>query len=108
MKKSNAAYKALNAAMRSAKDTGSLMPPKHILNAPTKLMSELGYGDGYSYDHDVEDGFSGQDYFPEGMERRRLYNPIERGFEREVVKRLAYWGKLRRRRGEGEGKLPGE
>ncbi len=96
--KSNAAYKALNAAMRSAKGTGSLMPPKHILNAPTKLMSELGYGDGYSYDHDAEDGFSGQDYFPEGMERKKLYSPIGIGFEREVQKRLEHWAKLRGKR----------
>ena len=96
--KSNAAYKALNAAMRSAKDTGSLMPPKHILNAPTKLMSELGYGDGYSYDHDAEDGFSGQDYFPEGMERKKLYSPIEIGFEREVQKRLQHWANYREKR----------
>ncbi|MBM85132.1 MAG: AAA family ATPase [Rhodospirillaceae bacterium] len=106
--KSNATYKALGAACGAAREGGSLMPPAHILNAATVMMQDLGYGSNYSYDHDAEDGFSGQDYFPEGMERRRLYNPIERGFEREVVKRLAYWGKLRRRRGEGEGKLPGE
>jgi len=96
--KSNAAYKALSAATRSAKSTGSLMPPKHILNAPTKLMSDLGYGDGYSYDHDVEDGFSGQNYFPDGEARQAFYNPVDRGFEREVRKRLDYWAELRRER----------
>ena len=95
--KSNAAYKALSAATRSAKSTGSLMPPKHILNAPTKLMSELGYGDGYSYDHDAEDGFSGQNYFPDGEARQAFYNPVDRGFEREVRKRLDYWAELRRK-----------
>lgn len=96
--KSNAVYKALSDAMRSAQDTGSLMPPKHILNAPTKLMSELGYSDGYSYDHDAEDGFSGQDYFPERMARERFYAPVDRGFEREVGKRLKYWAELRKKR----------
>ncbi|MEC7538875.1 MAG: replication-associated recombination protein A, partial [Pseudomonadota bacterium] len=95
--KSNAAYKALSAATRSAKSTGSLMPPKHILNAPTKLMSDLGYGDGYSYDHDAEDGFSGQNYFPDGEARQAFYNPVDRGFEREVRKRLDYWAELRRK-----------
>ncbi|MEC7397080.1 MAG: replication-associated recombination protein A, partial [Pseudomonadota bacterium] len=95
--KSNAAFKALSAATRSAKSTGSLMPPKHILNAPTKLMSELGYGDGYSYDHDVEDGFSGQNYFPDGEARQAFYKPVDRGFEREVRKRLDYWAELRRK-----------
>ena len=95
--KSNAAYAALGAAMRAARKTGSLMPPKHILNAPTRLMEELGYGHGYRYDHDTEDGFSGQDYFPEGMDRQVFYRPVERGFEREVAKRLEYWAKLRRR-----------
>ena len=93
--KSNAAYMAQKAAARAARETGSLMPPMHILNAPTKMMKELGYGSGYVYDHDTEDGFSGQDYFPEGLERRRFYRPGERGFEREVAKRLAYWDKLR-------------
>jgi putative ATPase len=89
--KSNAAYKAYGSAMRAAKETGSLMPPKHILNAPTKLMSELGYGDGYAYDHDAEDGFSGQDYFPEGMDRQILYSPVDRGFEREgLIRRSAF------------------
>lgn len=100
--KSNAAYKAYGSAMRAAKETGSLMPPKHILNAPTKLMSELGYGDGYAYDHDAEDGFSGQDYFPEGMDRQILYSPVDRGFEREVRKRLQYWSDLRTKRSSGQ------
>ena len=98
--KSNAAYKALSAATRSAKSTGSLMPPKHILNAPTKLMSDLGYGDGYSYDHDVEDGFSGQNYFPDGEARQAFYSPVDRGFEREVRKRLDYWAEIRRKRAD--------
>lgn len=93
--KSNAAYSAYNAAMRSAKETGSLMPPKHILNAPTGLMKDLGYGAGYAYDHNAEDGFSGQDYFPEDIERQNFYQPVERGFEREIAKRLDYWAKLR-------------
>jgi putative ATPase len=93
--KSNAAYRALGAANRSARETGSLMPPKHILNAPTRLMKNLGYADGYAYDHATEEGFSGQNYFPDGMERRQFYEPAERGFEREVKKRLEYWQKLR-------------
>ena len=93
--KSNAAYKALGAASRAAKETGSLMPPMNILNAPTKLMKTLGYGEGYEYDHDSEEGFSGANYFPEGMGRPDFYRPVERGFEREIVKRLAYWQKLR-------------
>ena len=93
--KSNAAYRAEGAAQRAARETGSLMPPKHILNAPTRLMKDLGYGDGYVYDHSTDEGFSGQDYFPEGMERRRFYEPGDRGFEREIAKRLAYWNKLR-------------
>jgi putative ATPase len=96
--KSNAAYKALSVATRSAKSTGSLPPPKHLLNAPTKVMSELGYGDGYSYDHDAEDGFSGQNYFPDGEVRQTFYSPVDRGFEREVRKRLEYWSELRRKR----------
>jgi putative ATPase len=98
--KSNAAYTAFGAANRAAKETGSLMPPKHILNAPTKLMKELGYSKGYEYDHDTADGFSGQNYFPESMPRRRFYQPQERGFEREVIKRLEYWDRLRAKRGE--------
>lgn len=93
--KSNAAYSAYGAAMRAAKETGSLMPPKHILNAPTGLMKDLGYGAGYAYDHNAEDGFSGQNYFPEDIERQKFYQPVERGFEREIAKRLDYWAKLR-------------
>jgi putative ATPase len=93
--KSNAAYTAYGAATRSAKQTGSLTPPAHILNAPTKLMKSLGYGAGYEYDHDAEDAFSGQNYFPPGMPRAEFYHPRDRGFEREVAKRLAYWSKLR-------------
>ena len=96
--KSNAAYVAYKAALREAKQTGSQPPPKHILNAATGLMKDQGYGAGYAYDHDAEDGFSGQDYFPEGMERPSYYAPVERGFERELRKRLAYFEKLRNRR----------
>jgi putative ATPase len=97
--KSNAAYAAFGAAMRTAKEAGSLLPPKHILNAPTKLMKGEGYGTGYEYDHDAPDAFSGQDYFPEALGRQRFYDPPERGFEREIRKRLEYWAKLRRERG---------
>lgn len=96
--KSNAAYTAIKAANRAARETGSLMPPKHILNAPTKLMKNLGYSDGYEYDHDAEGAFSGQDYFPDEMPRENFYNPPERGFEREIRKRLDYWDKLRKAR----------
>jgi putative ATPase len=98
--KSNAAYLAFKAAMKSAGETGSLMPPMHILNAPTKMMKNLGYGSGYVYDHDTEVGFSGQNYFPDDMPRRRFYEPRERGFERDIKKRLEYWDKLRRGKGE--------
>ena len=98
--KSNAAYKAFGAAMRIAKQAGSLVPPKHILNAPTRLMQAEGYGSGYDYDHDAPDGFSGQDYFPEALGRQQFYDPPERGFEREIRKRLEYWAKLRKERGE--------
>ena len=101
--KSNAAYKAYGGARRAAKETGSLMPPMHILNAPTKLMQELGYGSDYAYDHDAPDGFSGQNYFPDGMARIRLYRPVERGFERDLTKRLEYWSRLRSKRAAGEG-----
>ena len=94
--KSNAAYKAFGAAKRVAKEGGSLLPPKHILNSPTRLMQEEGYGEGYQYDHDTPDGFSGQDYFPEALGRRTFYDPPDRGFEREIRKRLDYWAKLRR------------
>ena len=97
--KSNAGYVAWKAALKLAKQTGSQPPPKHILNAPTKLMKEQGYGAGYDYDHDAEDGFSGQNYFPEGVKRPVLYQPLERGFERELSKRLAYFAKLRAKRG---------
>ena len=93
--KSNAAYRAFGAAGRAARETGSLMPPLHILNAPTKLMKQIGYGDGYVYDHDTEAGFSGQNYFPDGMARQEFYRPVDRGFEREIKKRLDYWKKLR-------------
>jgi putative ATPase len=97
--KSNAAYTAFGAAKRAADETGSLMPPMHILNAPTPLMKEIGYGKGYEYDHDTAEGFSGQNYFPDGMARREFYQPVERGFEREITKRLEYWRKLREQRG---------
>jgi len=93
--KSNAAYKAQKAAWRAARETGSLMPPRHILNAPTRLMKDIGYGKDYAYDHDTAEGFSGQDYFPEEMGRRHFYDPPERGFEREIRKRLDYWAGLR-------------
>ena len=93
--KSNAIYKAYGAARAAAKATGSLMPPAHILNAPTKLMKSLGYGAGYEYDHGTEDAFSGQNYFPDGMNREEFYRPKDRGFEREIGKRLDYWTKLR-------------
>jgi len=96
--KSNAAYAAFGEAMRTAKEAGSLLPPKHILNAPTRLMQQEGYGAGYAYDHDAPDAFSGQDYFPEALGRRQFYDPPERGFEREIRKRLEYWAKLRKER----------
>lgn len=97
--KSNAGYKAYGAARQVAKTAGSLVPPKHILNAPTGLMKEEGYGRGYAYDHDAEDAFSGQNYFPDALPRQQFYNPPERGFEREIRKRLDYWAKLRREKG---------
>ena len=96
--KSNAAYVAYKGARALAKQTGSKPPPKHILNAPTSLMKDQGYGEGYAYDHDAEDGFSGQNYFPDGMERETLYDPVERGFERELKKRLDYFTRLRTKR----------
>ncbi|WEX07137.1 replication-associated recombination protein A [Chelativorans sp. AA-79] len=99
--KSNAAYTAFKSAMAAAKEHGSLLPPKHILNAPTKLMKETGYSSGYQYDHDMPDAFSGQDYFPEAMGRRTFYDPPDRGFERDIRKRLDYWDKLRRERQGG-------
>ena len=94
--KSNAAYVAFGEAQKMARDTGSLMPPLHILNAPTRLMRDIGYGRGYVYDHATEEGFSGQNYFPDGVERRNFYRPGERGFERDIKKRLEYWDRLRR------------
>jgi putative ATPase len=97
--KSNAAYVAYGEAMRTAKQGGSLLPPKHILNAPTQLMEAEGYASGYEYDHDAPDAFSGQDYFPEALGRQKFYDPPERGFEREIRKRLDYWAKLRKERG---------
>lgn len=96
--KSNGVYVAYKAAMRAAKENGSLLPPKHILNAPTKLMKSEGYGTGYAYDHDAPDAFSGQDYFPEALGRQKFYDPPDRGFEREIRKRLDYWQKLRTER----------
>jgi len=96
--KSNAAYMAQKGAYRSAKETGSLMPPSHILNAPTRLMKDIGYGKGYAYDHDADQGFSGQDYWPEEMDSQTFYEPSERGFEAKVAERIAYWNELRRKR----------
>jgi putative ATPase len=104
--KSNAVYTAYGAARAAAKGTGSLMPPAHILNAPTKLMKNLGYGAGYQYDHGTEDAFSGQNYFPDGMNRERFYRPKDRGFEREIGKRLEYWDRLRNERAATEGTDP--
>ena len=98
--KSNATYVAFAAAKRAAKEGGSLLPPKHILNAPTKLMKTEGYGSGYEYDHDAPEAFSGQDYFPEQLGRQKFYDPPERGFEREIRKRLDYWEKLRNERSD--------
>jgi putative ATPase len=97
--KSNAGYTAYGEAMRVAKEAGSLLPPKHILNAPTRLMKDEGYGRGYAYDHDEEEAFSGQNYFPDALPRQTFYDPPERGFEREIRKRLEYWAKLRKERG---------
>ena len=93
--KSNASYMALKAAKATAKESGALMPPKHAMNAPTKLMKQEGYSIGYQYDHDTAEGFSGQSYFPDDLPRRKFYEPVERGFEREIKKRLEYWKKLR-------------
>lgn len=100
--KSIGVYRAWNQAMQSARETGSLMPPMHILNAPTKLMKQLGYNAGYQYDPDTADGFSGANYFPDKMSRRKFYQPVERGFEREIAKRLAYWDKLRKEKNAGQ------
>jgi putative ATPase len=96
--KSNRGYVAFGEASRAAAASGSLMPPLHAVNAPTRLMRELGYGEGYVYDPSAEDGFSGLNYFPDGVERQRFYRPIERGFEREIKKRLDYWDKLRQQK----------
>jgi putative ATPase len=96
--KSNAVYKAQKAAWRSARDTGSLMPPPNILNAPTKLMKDVGYGKGYTYDHDAEGGFSGDDYWPEEMDPQRFYEPTDRGFEKRVAERMAWWDERRKER----------
>lgn len=96
--KSNSAYKAFGAARRAARDTGSLMPRLHSLNAPTRLMKELGYSDGYAYDHDEAEGFSGQDHFPEGLDRQTFYHPSDRGLEVRIAERLAHWERLRRER----------
>jgi len=98
--KSNAVHIAHKKARYVAKEAGSLLPPKHILNAPTKLMKEQGYNDGYLYDHDQPDAFSGQDYFPTDLGRQKFYEPVERGFERDITKRLEYWDKLRKERGQ--------
>ena len=99
--KSNAVYKAFGAAQALAREHGSPAPPKTILNAPTRLMKREGYGRDYQYDHDAPDAFSGQSYWPEAIGRRTLYEPVERGFEREISKRLEYWARLREERGEG-------
>jgi putative ATPase len=96
--KSNAAYAAQKAAFASARDTGSLAPPANILNAPTKLMKDLGYGAGYEYDHDAEGGFSGADYWPEGMGAQTYYRPTDRGFEKRIAERIAWWDEQRRTR----------
>lgn len=101
--KSNAGYAAYGAAMAVAKQAGSLLPPKHILNAPTNLMKTEGYGRGYSYDHDQDEAFSGQNYFPDALPRQQFYSPVERGFEREIRKRLDYWEKLRKERSKERG-----
>jgi putative ATPase len=93
--KSNRVYSAFKQAGLDAKKYGSVSPPKHILNAPTNLMKELSYKEGYIYDHDTPDGFSGQNYFPDKMQRQQYYKPVERGFERDLIKRLQYWQKLR-------------
>jgi len=98
--KSNAVYSAFKASCHLANETGSLSPPKHILNAPTDLMKELGYGKGYEYNHDNEDSFSAQDYLPDGVTRQSLYRPDGIGFEKEIVKRMNYWEKIRKQRSD--------
>ena len=97
--KSNAAYAAQKAAWKAAKATGSLMPPQNILNAPTKLMKDIGYGKGYAYDHEAADGFSGANYWPEEMEPQRFYQPVERGYEARIAERMRVWEDLRKQRG---------
>ena len=99
--KSNAAYAAQKAAWRSAKETGSLMPPQNILNAPTKLMKQIGYGKGYTYDHDAEDGFSGDNYWPEEMTPQTFYAPTDRGMEKRIAERMAWWNEMREKRRDG-------
>jgi putative ATPase len=106
--KSNAVYTAHKAGLSTAQKTGSLPPPKNILNAPTSLMKDIGYGANYQYDHDAEDGFSGQNFFPDGMNREQFYKPLERGFERDIHKRLEYWARLRARRQAGDQDSGGE
>ncbi|MEO1492521.1 MAG: replication-associated recombination protein A [Pseudomonadota bacterium] len=101
--KSNAAYRAYKASRATARETGSVPPPMHILNAPTRMMKEHGYGAGYAYDHDAEDGFSGQHYFPDDMDRAAFYEPVERGFERDLAKRMAYFANLRAKRTGADG-----
>ena len=98
--KSNATYVAMKSAFQSAKKTGSLMPPQNILNAPTKLMKDLGYGRGYGYDHDAPDAFSGDNYWPDEMQAEVYYQPVDRGFEQRIAERLAYWDNLRAQRRE--------
>ena len=97
--KSNAAYAAQKSAFKAARETGSLMPPANILNAPTKLMKDIGYGEGYAYDHEAQDGFSGANYWPQDMDPREFYTPVERGFERKIKERIDYWARLRQERG---------
>jgi putative ATPase len=99
--KSNAAYAAQKAAWRSAKDTGSLMPPANILNAPTKLMKDIGYGKGYAYDHDAEDGFSGANYWPDELPPQTFYTPTDWGHEKRIAERIAWWDETRRKRQQG-------
>ena len=96
--KSNAAYAAQKSSWKAARDTGSLMPPANILNAPTRLMKDIGYGKGYAYDHDAQDGFSGANYWPDDMKPQTFYTPVERGFEAKIAERIAYWDRLRRER----------
>jgi len=99
--KSDGLYAAQKAAWRSAKDTGSLMPPMNIVNAPTRMMKNLGYGKGYTYDHDTAEGFSGDNYWPEGLRPQIYYRPTDRGFEKRIAERLAYWDELRREKQHG-------